>query len=238
MYVVPSVKPEPGTGNRGPGSGGAPTNAAAPRPPGIEFLYGPDDVPPAPRLLTYGFQWVLVAIGPITLFVPVISTYLHLTPDQTVAYVQRMLLLTGIMTLIQNLWGHRYPLQEGPAGAMLLALVAVAPEGAAAVNGGLIVGGIAGGLVAATGGETATLHTAGSEQMLELNWYPSSNYASGSELDHLAFEVEDIEATASRLVELGGRVAREVERTPEYDLGYVTDPDGIWIELVHPKRRH
>ncbi len=123
----------------------------APTPAGIDFLYGIDDIPPLPRLLAYGVQWVLVAIAPITLFVPVIATYLHLTPDQTVAYVQRMLLLTGVMTLIQNLWGHRYPLQDGPAGATLLALVAVAPEGPAAVHGGLIVGGVAGALVAATG---------------------------------------------------------------------------------------
>ena len=151
MWVVPSVKPEPSTGNREPGTGGAPTQAAAPAAAGIDFLYGPDDIPPAPRLVAYGFQWVLVAIGPITLMVPVIATYLHLTPDQTVAYVQRMLLLTGIMTLIQNVAGHRYPLQDGPAGAMLLALIAVAPEGPAAVHGGLVVGGVAGALVAATG---------------------------------------------------------------------------------------
>jgi lactoylglutathione lyase len=94
------------------------------------------------------------------------------------------------------------------------------------------------GLVAATGGETATLHTPDSEQMLELNWYPASKYTPGSELDHLAFEVSDVEAAASRLVELGGRVIREVEHVPDYDLGYVADPDGIWIELVHSKPRH
>ena len=94
------------------------------------------------------------------------------------------------------------------------------------------------GLVAATGGETATLHTPGSHQMLELNWYPSSKYTPGSELDHLAFEVEDVEATASRLVELGGCVVREVEHEAEYDLAYVADPDGIWIELVQPKPHH
>jgi lactoylglutathione lyase len=93
-------------------------------------------------------------------------------------------------------------------------------------------------LVAATGGETATLHTPGSQQMLELNWYPASKYASGSELDHLAFEVEDVDGVASRLVELGGRVVREVEREPDYDIAYVNDPDGIWIEIVQPKRRH
>lgn len=93
-------------------------------------------------------------------------------------------------------------------------------------------------LVASTGGETATLHSPGSEQRLELNWYPDVKYDAGSELDHLAFEVADVEAAASRLVELGGRVVREVEHASDYDLGYVTDPDGIWIELVHPKRRH
>ncbi|MCI4352162.1 MAG: VOC family protein [Thermoplasmata archaeon] len=94
------------------------------------------------------------------------------------------------------------------------------------------------GLVAATGGETASLHSPGSEQTLELNWYPGSKYSPGSELDHLAFEVDDVEATASRLVDLGGRVIREVHHQPEYDLAYVADPDGIWIELVHPKPRH
>lgn len=101
---------------------------------------------------------------------------------------------------------------------------------------GMVVAGR--GLVAATGGETATLHTPGSEQMLELNWYPSSKYTPGSELDHLAFEVNDVEAAASRLVELGGRVVREVEHAPEYDMLYVADPDGIWIELVHSKPHH
>lgn len=94
------------------------------------------------------------------------------------------------------------------------------------------------GLVAATGGETATLHTPGSHQMLELNWYPDSKYTAGSELDHLAFEVDDVEAASSRLVELGGRIVKEVEHAPAYDLAYVTDPDGIWIELVRPKTRH
>ncbi len=93
-------------------------------------------------------------------------------------------------------------------------------------------------LVAATGGETATLRSPGGHQLLELNWYPGARYTPGSELDHLAFEVDDVDAMASRLVELGGRVVREVEHAEDYDLGYVADPDGIWIEVVHPKRRH
>ncbi len=134
---------EPGAENREPGT--------PEKPAGIDFLYGPDDVPPLPRLLAYGVQWVLVALAPITLMIPVIVTYLHLSPEQTVAYTQRMLLLTGLMTLIQNVAGHRYPLQDGPAGVALVALVAVASEGPAAVHGGMIVGGLAGMLLAATG---------------------------------------------------------------------------------------
>lgn len=122
-----------------------------PAPTGVDFLYGPEDVPPPPRLVAYGFQWVLVAIGPIILMVPVIVVALQLTPEQTVAYAQRMFLIAGIMTLIQNMAGHRFPLQDGPSGATLLALVAVAPEGAGAVHGGLVVAGVAGALVAATG---------------------------------------------------------------------------------------
>ncbi len=93
------------------------------------------------------------------------------------------------------------------------------------------------GPVASTGGETAVLHTPRSHQGLELNWYPGSNYTSGSELDHLAFEVDEVGVDASHLVELGGRAVREVEHEPEYDRAYVTDPDGIWIELMHPKPR-
>jgi len=94
------------------------------------------------------------------------------------------------------------------------------------------------GLVSATGGETATLRTPGGHQLLELNWYPDSRYTAGSELDHLAFEVEDVEGAASKLVELGGRVVREVTHAPDYDMEYVADPNGIWIELVHPTGRH
>jgi len=143
------VNREPQTGNREPPPGAvAPRTAPAA---GADFLYGLDDIPPPGRLMAYGIQWVLVAIAIITLMAPVIAAHLRLSPDQTVAYVQRMLLLAGLMTLIQNLAGHRYPLQDGPAGAALVALVAVAPEGPAAIHGGLMVGGVAGALVAATG---------------------------------------------------------------------------------------
>lgn len=86
-----------------------------------------------------------------------------------------------------------------------------------------------------TGGEVAGLQSPGSEQILELNWYPQSSYRPGSELDHLAFEVEDVPATIDRLLEHGAILARDVEVRSKYVVGFVKDPNGIWIELYLPR---
>ncbi len=87
--------------------------------------------------------------------------------------------------------------------------------------------------VAATEGENADLRSPGSEPVLELNWYPRRRYRAGSELDHLAFDVqaEDVDAVVARLEGLGGTRVRPTDRQPTYDLAFVKDPDGIWIEL-------
>jgi len=92
--------------------------------------------------------------------------------------------------------------------------------------------------IAATEGENADLRTKGSEQVLELNWYPERRYRAGSELDHLAFDVEaeEVDAVVTRLERLGAKRARPTDRQPAYDLAFVKDPDGIWIELFKSKK--
>ncbi len=88
-----------------------------------------------------------------------------------------------------------------------------------------------------TGGEVAALKSKDSPQLLELNWYPhsQSEYRTGSELDHLAFETDDVKAAFERLVKLGARPARDIEVRAKYIVGFVKDPDGIWIELYAPR---
>jgi lactoylglutathione lyase len=81
-------------------------------------------------------------------------------------------------------------------------------------------------------------------QQLELNWYPSDSsyntpYSVGEGLDHLGFEVEDARALYRRLLLLGASPAIEpwLEHG-KYWIGFVRDPDGIWIEIqspVHPE---
>ena len=98
-------------------------------------------------------------------------------------------------------------------------------------------------IIKETGGKVAWLKSKGSPQILELNWYPESyEYGGKSGLDHLAFEVKDLEAAFKRFAK-----KYEAPLAPfdegMWRLAYVKDPDGNWIELGErlkkrkPKRR-
>jgi len=90
------------------------------------------------------------------------------------------------------------------------------------------------------GGLFVHLKSPESSQVLELNWYPPRTrfhepYANGSELDHLAFWCRDVRADFGRLVSAGAEVAVEPWDEGGWTLAFVTDPDGIWIELLGRK---
>jgi lactoylglutathione lyase len=94
-----------------------------------------------------------------------------------------------------------------------------------------------------TKGSVVTLKSPNSEQVLELNYYEkgspfNSAYVNGEDLDHLAFDVEDLSATVEQLKREGVEVIVE-PYTIGQELGwkeaYVKDPNGIWIELLQRK---
>jgi lactoylglutathione lyase len=87
------------------------------------------------------------------------------------------------------------------------------------------------------GGLFIQLQDPNTMQQLELNWYPADSpynvpYSVGEALDHLGFEVEDARSTFQRLLLLGATPAIEpwLEEN-RYWIGYVQDPDGIWVEV-------
>ncbi len=88
-----------------------------------------------------------------------------------------------------------------------------------------------------TGGRVAWLKTKGTNQILELNWYPKSYKHGGTTgLDHLAFEVDDTDISFERLARrFEGPIKPFDEGT--WRLAYIKDPDGNWIELGHRLRR-
>jgi uracil permease len=67
---------------------------------------------------------------------------LNLSAEGEVAFFQKILLVSGTFTVWQTLAGHKYPLQEGPATALLLTFITIAPHGLAAIKGGFLFGGL------------------------------------------------------------------------------------------------
>lgn len=90
------------------------------------------------------------------------------------------------------------------------------------------------------GGIFVQLRSKGSEQVLELNYYPPGKkfyeeYTEGSELDHIAFWCNDVRESYERVLAGGATPAVEPWDEGGHILAFVRDPDGIWIELIGKK---
>jgi catechol 2,3-dioxygenase-like lactoylglutathione lyase family enzyme len=85
----------------------------------------------------------------------------------------------------------------------------------------------------AAGGVWLELTDPESQAVLELNFYPDQPpFREGDELDHLGFAVEDLDGAVRRLSELGARVRIPAFQDGGVRLAFLSDPDGVWIELA------
>jgi len=95
-----------------------------------------------------------------------------------------------------------------------------------------------------TEGKVATLRSPGSTQLLELNWYSAGSrfgtpYSNGEDLDHLAFECDDLARAVGELERRGVEVMvrpKEIGENEGWNEAFVKDPNGIWIELLQARR--
>ena len=95
-----------------------------------------------------------------------------------------------------------------------------------------------------TRGLVVTLKSKDSQQLLELNYYEEGSrfgteYKNGEELDHLAFDVEDLLVTVGELKKQGVEIIAEpysIGQSIGWKEAFVRDPNGIWIELLERKR--
>ncbi len=105
-----------------------------------EYIYAIDDRPPFKYAVIYGLQWTVIMFPGLIIVAKLSGLALHAGLDQEVRFFQLLLLTSGLFTGIQSLWGHRYPLLDGPSTALLLTLIVLAPYGMASIQGGLIAG--------------------------------------------------------------------------------------------------
>ncbi len=89
--------------------------------------------------------------------------------------------------------------------------------------------------IAAAKGIAVNLVTEDGGPVLELNFYDKGSpfdtkYSVGEGLDHLAFQVADLDAALAEAKKAGHPMVQEI-RAPTSRWAYIQDPDGIWIEL-------
>lgn len=104
------------------------------------YIYTLDDHLPLRYAVLYGLQWAFIMFPGLIIVARLSGIALHLEIEQEVRFFQLTLLTSGLFTTAQSLWGHRYPLLEGPSTALLLTLIVLAPCGLGAIQGGLIAG--------------------------------------------------------------------------------------------------
>jgi lactoylglutathione lyase len=91
-----------------------------------------------------------------------------------------------------------------------------------------------------TQGEVATLKSPGSEQEIELNWYAQGSrfgtpYTNGSEVDHLGFDVDDLDEWVRELEKKGVKALLRIREIGGWNEAFIEDPNGIWIEFLQRK---
>lgn len=99
------------------------------------YLYALDDHPPRALSLLYAVQWALIVFPAFVITAKIVAQAMGLPPSSETRFLQMTLLCSGLGTLFQTLWGHRYPLVEGPSTAHLLTFVSLSPLGLGAVQG-------------------------------------------------------------------------------------------------------
>lgn len=116
------------------------------------FTFGLNERPPWGLALLYSLQWVLLLFPALITSVSLCSRAFGLTPHERILFSELTFLSAGFFTFVQSLWGHGYPILEGPAMAHLLTMLLLAPLGIKPVQFGMIVGGICLSVVSLFGG--------------------------------------------------------------------------------------
>jgi len=107
----------------------------------VDLAYGLDQRPPLGLSFLLGLQWVVIFLPTITVVTTVVGELFGLGFEARAAFFERTLIIGGLVITAQTVRGHRLPIVEGPAMALLLAMAASASAGPEASAGGLIVGG-------------------------------------------------------------------------------------------------
>lgn len=117
----------------------------------MKLKYGLDEIPPFVDWLLLGLQWLAISTPPIILVGKLVAGLHYPDPLDQVIYIQKLFFVTAIALLVQLIWGHRLPLNLGPASVLLIGVVASQGSDLNAIYSSIMIGGIVLFLVSITG---------------------------------------------------------------------------------------
>lgn len=90
------------------------------------MLYGLEEKVPAGKCTVYGIQYLVYFLAGSAIMPVIIGAYLGLDQAEIAQMLQRTFLLSGGVSILQAIFGHRYPIIDGPAGLWMGLLIILA----------------------------------------------------------------------------------------------------------------
>ena len=109
--------------------------------PQLELRYPLDAWPPPLATAVLSLQWLVVLLPGLLVLGEVVAQAQGLDAAGRVLFLQRLLLMGGLVQLAQVLWGHRLPGLVGPSSVLMVGMLATLGAGLPAVNGAMALGG-------------------------------------------------------------------------------------------------
>ena len=117
----------------------------------MDFKYGLNSKPQFFDSLVYGLQWFAVTIPAVVIIGKVLAGMTSPVAEVQILYMQRLFFVTGLVMIIQPLFGHRLPLISGPSSVLLIGIIASSGGGIEAAYFSIFAGGLVLAIISFTG---------------------------------------------------------------------------------------
>ena len=117
----------------------------------IELIYRLDQWPPAAATAVLCAQWLVVLVPGLLVIGELVAEAQGLPAPRRVEFLQRLLIMSGLVQAGQVLYGHRLPGLVGPSAVLMVGILGSLAAGAPAVYGAMAAGGVIAALIGLTG---------------------------------------------------------------------------------------
>ena len=117
----------------------------------MQFRYNVDDKPPMSEMVSTSIMWTIITLSFVVILGTMITALYPYSPAEITWYLQKLLFVTGIATIIQAFFGHRLPAVFGPSAILIVGATASADFVPEAFATALCISAVIGMLIPLTG---------------------------------------------------------------------------------------